>query len=223
MALFKKKEQKKQPTMAPVEMVNVVLKEKGLVISQIETMLYGEKYTANDKKECTRNVVILTDRKRRYKLPVNMTDSSANARENYALKGTRLPTIYLLYQRHGLERFRQLSLADMDMDPTKHKPINEDMGKVLAKIYQDNLNAKKKPQSMIAGLTKTLFYAFILSVVVYAVMYGVNIYFTSAALQAFNSAAAAINHYISVHPQQYAVASVNATTTIPANTTTTIP
>lgn len=202
----------KLPPMTQIDTLNVVIKEKGLVIKQIAIPLYLEKYTADDGQPHEQEVIILNAQGKRYKLAVN-TD------EDYALKGTVNSTIYILYQRNQQERFRQLSLKDMGMDPQISKPLNEDMGKVLSKIFKDNLDAKKKPASMIAGLTKTLFYAFIFSIIVYSTMYSINLFLTGLALHAFNTAAGAINKYMSTHP--YTIAPVVTTTTIIANSITT--
>ncbi|MEM0148284.1 MAG: hypothetical protein QXY10_01675 [Candidatus Micrarchaeaceae archaeon] len=203
LALLKKSNKKMpKPQLAKIDTVTVVIKEKELVVNQLSMPLYLESYTAEDGQTYQNKIIILNDQKQRYKLVVN-TD------EKYSLKGTRDSTIFILYQREQPVRFKQLSLSEMGMDPKIAKPINEDMGKVLAKIYQDNLNAKKKPQSMIAGLTKGLFYVFILSIAIYAIMFGINMYLTSLSVHAFASASSAINHFITIlNHSQYRIAPI---------------
>ncbi|MEM3202602.1 MAG: hypothetical protein QXY21_02970, partial [Candidatus Micrarchaeaceae archaeon] len=133
MVLFRKKDKKQfKPQMVAIDTITVVMKEKGLAVAEISMPLYLESYAAEDGQTYQRKVIILNDKKQRYKLAVN-TD------EKYSLKGTRSSTIFVLYQRDQPVRFRQLSLSEMGMDPKVAKPLNEDMGKVLAKIYQDNL------------------------------------------------------------------------------------
>ncbi|MEM4097277.1 MAG: hypothetical protein QXS81_01140 [Candidatus Micrarchaeaceae archaeon] len=202
LALFRKTNKKPSKSLIPIEEITVVIKEKELVTNEITTPLYLESYAADDGQTYQRKVIILNDKKQRYKLAVNTS-------EEYSLKGTHNSTIFVLYQRDQPVRFRQLSLSEMGMDPKVAKPLNEDMGKVLAKIYQDNLNAKKRPQTLLAGLTRGLFYVFILSVVVYAIMFGVNIYLSAATLHAFSAASAAINHFILImNHSQYRIAPV---------------
>ncbi|MEM3828169.1 MAG: hypothetical protein QXP36_03000 [Conexivisphaerales archaeon] len=201
LALFKRSDKAPKHKLVKIDTVTVLIKEKDLVVNQISVPLYLESYTAEDGQTYQKEVIILNDQKQKYKLAVN-TD------EKYSLKGTRESTIFVLYQRNQPVRFRQLSLSEMGMDPKVAKPINEDMGKVLAKIYQDNLNAKKKP-SLVAGFTKGLLYVFILSVIIYAAMFGVNIYFNYLSFHAFSSASTAINHFISIlNHSQYRIAPV---------------
>ena len=182
---LKKKEEKPKENMKITESgtVNVLIQDKGLITNQITTILYSETNTTNPESPIQRYFIILNDQKR-YKLIVNLSDE-------YILKGMSNSTIYVQLQRNNPMRFRQLSLSEMGMDPNKAKPINEDMGKVLAKIYQDNINMKKKSSSIIAGLTKALFYTFMLSIVVYAIMYGVNMYFESLSINALHAATSA--------------------------------
>jgi len=183
---LKKKEEKPNENVKITESgtVNVLLQDKGLITNQITTVLYSETNTTNPESPIQRYFIILNDQNKKYKLVVNLSDE-------YILKGMSTSTIYVQLQHNNPVRFRQLSLSEMGMDPNKAKPIDEDMGKVLAKIYQDNINMKKKPESKIAGLTKTLFYMFALSVVVYAMMYGVNMYFESLSINALHAATSA--------------------------------
>jgi len=208
-----KKEEKTKANVKITEAgtVNVLLQDKGLITNQISTVLYSESDITNPESPTQRNFVILVDRNKKYKLIVNLSDG-------YTLKGMGTSTIYVQLQPNNKVRFRQLSLSEMGMDPNKAKPINEDMGKVLAKIYQDNINMKKQQRSTIAGLTKTLFYTFVLSVAVYAAMYGVNIYFqylSINALSAATSAWAAVAAHIGYHLAP--VVNSTNTTTIASN------
>jgi len=215
---LKKKEEKTKANVKITESgtVNVLLQDKGLITNQISTVLYSESYITAPESPTQRNFIILTDRNKKYKLVVDLSDE-------YALKGMSNSTIYVQLQSNNKVRFKQLSLSEIGMDPKQAKPINEDMGKVLAKIYQDNINAKKKPHTIIAGLTKTLFYTFVLSVAVYVAMYGVNIYFqylSINALGAATSAWAAVAAHIGYHIAPV----VNSTnTTIASNIITNTP
>ena len=183
---IKKKEEKIKQNVKITEAgtVNVLLQDKGLITNHFTTTLYSEIDTTNPESPIQRHFIILNDGNKKYKLIVNLNDE-------YILKGISNSTIYVQLQHNNKVRFRQLSLSDVGIDPNKAKPINEDMGKVLAKIYQDNINAKKKPESKIAGLTKTLFYAFALSIVVYVIMYGVNMYFEYLSINALHAAVSA--------------------------------
>ncbi len=191
--LLRKKDQNKKlitgkpKNPEPYDYLKVLIKEKELVTSQITVPLYREFLTDENGTTLIRNSIILKDGKKAYRLYIKID-------ENYALKGIKNSTIFILYKHNDpQEPFKQLSLAEMGMDPEKSKPLNEDMGKVLAKIYQDNLDAQKKSTTMIAGLTKGLFYVFIFSIVTYIAMYSVNILFTAMAINALHSATAAVN------------------------------
>ena len=212
LGLLKKKEEKTKQNVKITEAgtVNVLLQDKGLITNQITTVLYSEIDTTNPESPIQRYFIVLNDGNKKYKLVVNLSDG-------YTLKGISNSTIYVQLQRNNKIRFRQLSLSDVGIDPNKAKPIDEDMGKVLAKIYQDNINMKKKPESTIAGLTKTLFYAFALSVAVYVIMYGVNIYFEYLAINALHAAASAWSS-LAAHIGYHLAPVVNSTnTTIASN------
>jgi len=212
LGLLKKKEEKTKQNIKITEAgtVNVLLQDKGLITNQITTVLYSEVDTTNPESPIQRHFIVLNDGNKRYKLIVNLSDG-------YILKGISNSTIYVQLQRNNKVRFRQLSLSDIGIDPNKAKPIDEDMGKVLAKIYQDNINMKKKPESTIAGLTKTLFYAFALSVAIYVIMYGVNMYFEYLAINALHAAASAWSS-LAAHFGYHLAPVVNSTnTTITSN------
>ena len=209
---------KSKPRVAqPYDNINILIKQKGLITSPVVTQLYREAATLDDGSVAYVDYVILSDKKKRFKLYINTT-------ENYILRGIRNSTIFVDYKQYERLPFRQLSLLEMDMESgtDKRPPINEDMGKVLSKIYQDNINAKAKPASMIAGLTKVLFYAFIFSIIVYSIMFLINIIMEGMALNAFNSASAAINTFISHFGSSsgYRIAPIgNTTTTVQINGT----
>lgn len=191
--MFAKKpvQQKIQQKMAQTDTLSVLVKEKGLILQRLWLPVYTEEYLGDYGLPVKREVIILKDGKKAFKLPILTTD-------DYSLKGTRTGTIYVLYQRGLSERFKQLNLKEVGMDPEMGKPIQEDMGKVLVKIFQDNLNVKKTPPTLVAGLSKFLFYMFLFSVLVYASLYAVNIIMTLAAVHAFGAATAAINKLITM-------------------------
>ena len=90
--------------------------------------------------------------------------------------------------------------------------------RVLSKIYQDNLNAKAKPQSLTAGLTKGLFYVFVFSIAVYAVMFSINIIMEGMAISSFHSASGLISTYIT-HTSYHIAPVTNSTANTIANAT----
>jgi hypothetical protein len=180
----------KLPKLIQTDSIDILLKEKGLVMNKMDSVpVYTETILDANGNPIKKEVVLLHDAKKIFKLAINTTD-------DYALKGTRRGTIFIQYQPHDSERFKQLSLIDVGMNPQGKKPIQEDMGKVLVKIFQDNLALKTNPPSLIAGLSKFLFYAFIFSIIVYVAMFAVNIYMTYAATNAFSAAQAALNHLV---------------------------
>lgn len=190
--LPRKQKKQQQQKMVQIDSVDVSIKEKGLVVNRLSGIpVYRETLAGPDGKLYERHVVLLRDQKKMFKITVHTN-------EDYALKGTKYGTIYVLYQPHDAERFKQLKLDDMGMDTNggKRKPVQEDMGKVLVKVLQDNLNAKKAPPSLVAGLTKSLFYMFIFSVIVYGAMFAINIYLLGSAQNAFSTATSAINIFI---------------------------
>lgn len=201
-----KKELKPKP-IQPYDNVEILVKQKGLITSKIVTQIYRQSVKLEDGSTAQVDYIILQDNKRRFKLYIQTND-------NYVLKGISTATLFVEYKQYEKMPYKQISLTDMGMEGTD-TPINEDMGKVLSKIYQDNLDAKAKPTSVIAGLTKTLFYMFVLSVMIYSIMFLVNIVMEGMALNAFNSASAAINLFVT-HISAYKIAPVtsNATNTV---------
>jgi hypothetical protein len=218
--LGKKKEEKKSKATV-YDTVNVLIREKSLVTTQMLSDVYAEESQEEPPAEGTQAppptinyFIVLKAGKKAYKLYIDLGDA-------YVLKGLRTSTIFVQYKKNDPLPYQQLNLADMDIDSGKH-PINEDMGKVLAKVYEDNLKLQKKDTTMIAGLTKILFYAFISSILVYVAMYGVNILFTYMALSAVQSATTAINHLASF--SQYHIAPVgNALSNTISNTVSNTP
>lgn len=194
LALMLPRKQKKPQSYRPVQIdtVDVLLKEKGLVMGQYQSMpVYEERFTGQDSKAYQRNVILMKEGKKTYKVPVILSD-------DYMLRGTKSGTIYVFHQPNSQVSFKQLSLDEMGMSATGGKePIEEDMGKVLVKVLQDNLNLKKAPPTLVAGLTKTLFYTFIFSIIIYALMFAVNLYLLNSAVSAFQSVQGAINILIS--------------------------
>jgi hypothetical protein len=175
----------------PYDNVSVIIKQKGLATSKITTQIYKEIVTSDDGGTEYRDFIILESKKRRFKLYVDTGD-------DYILKGITYFTLFIEYNQYEELPFKQLPLSEMGIEPSK-APINEDMGKVLSKVYQDNINARAKPEAIIAGLTKLLFYAFIFSVILYAALFLINLIMEGMALSAFNSASAGIHALIHLH------------------------
>ncbi len=217
--LFKKntsnekiKRMKPQP-IKPYDTIHILIKQKGLVIGEMKTYIYKEPKQTEDGKTEFRDYIILNDKKKKYKLYVNTG-------AGYSMKGIETATIFVENLKYEDMPYKQLSLEEMDMEDEDQKPppINEDMGKVLSKIYQDNLNAKAKPQSLTAGLTKGLFYVFVFSIAVYAVMFSINIIMEGMAISAFHSASGLISTYIT-HTSYHIAPVTNSTANTIANAT----
>ncbi len=183
---------KPKTKLTPVDNIDIVLREKGLVIRILTMPVYLERYIdPATATETQRFFVLLKDGKQTFKLFI-VKD------EDHALLGVSRETIYIQYKRGMPERFVQLGLADVGIAFEKGKPhpVQEDMGKTLVKVLQINIDKKKAPPTLIVGLTKGLFYMFIFSVIVFSAMYGVNIYMQYAAVNAWQSASSFLSHYL---------------------------